>query len=92
MIFPEILFPVIVVASAFLFRRPFVNFPLDDDFSIYTYRARFARKGFQWKKDLQIIGVPMWKMLLFDKAFDSPDGGVQRIRLIQTLFTRPPRR
>ncbi|MEE2986690.1 MAG: hypothetical protein VX667_02755 [Nitrospinota bacterium] len=86
MIFPEILFPVIVVASAFLFRRPFVNFPLDDDFSIYTYRARFARKGFQWKKDLQIIGVPMWKMLLFDKAFDSPDGGVQRIRLIQTLF------
>lgn len=59
---------------------------MDDDFAIYTYRARFASRGFQWKKDLQIIGIPMWKMLLFDKLYGSPQGGVQRIRHLQTAF------
>jgi hypothetical protein len=75
-----------LIASAYLCRLPFLKFPLDDDFAIYTYRARFARKGFNWKDDLQIIGIPMWKMMLFDKVFASPDGGHSRIRNLQTLF------
>ena len=79
-------FLVIISLSAILFRRPFQNFPLDDDFAIYTYRARFASQGFQWKKDLQIIGIPMWKMLLLDKLYGSREGGVQRIRHLQTAF------
>ena len=79
-------FLIIVSLSAILFRRPFRDFPIDDDFAIYTYRARFARLGFQWKKDLQLIGIPMWKMLLFDKVFGSTEGGVQRIRHCQTAF------
>jgi len=65
---------------------PFLNFPMDDDFAIYTYRARFAKKGFLWKHDLQIIGIPMWKMMLFDKVFSSSDKGHLRIRHLQTLF------
>ena len=79
-------FLIIVSLSSIFFRRPFQNFPLDDDFAIYTYRARFASQGFQWKKDLQLIGIPMWKMLLFDKLYGSVKGGVQRIRHLQTAF------
>lgn len=79
-------FLLIISLTAILFRRPFQNFPLDDDFAIYTYRARFAPQGFQWKKDLQIIGIPMWKMLLLDKLYDSKEYGVQRIRHLQTAF------
>jgi len=75
-----------LIVSAFLCRFPFLNFPLDDDFAIYTYRARFAKKGFLWKDDLQIIGIPMWKMMLFDKLFASSDKGHLRIRHLQTLF------
>jgi GT2 family glycosyltransferase/tetratricopeptide (TPR) repeat protein len=81
-----LIFLIIISLSSILFRRPFQNFPLDDDFSIYTYRARFASQGFQWKKDLQIIGIPMWKMLLLDKLYGSKEGGVQRIRHLQTAF------
>jgi GT2 family glycosyltransferase/tetratricopeptide (TPR) repeat protein len=79
-------FLVLVSLSAILFRKPFQNFPLDDDFAIYTYRARFASQGFQWKKDLQLIGIPMWRMLLQDKLYGSAEGGVQRIRHLQTTF------
>ncbi len=79
-------FPVIISLSAILFRRPFQGFPLDDDFAIYTYRARFAPSGFRWKKDLQIIGIPMWKMLLLGKFYGSAEGGAQRIRHLQTAF------
>jgi GT2 family glycosyltransferase len=75
-----------LIASAFLCRLPFLKFPLDDDFAIYTYRARFAKNGFRWKDDLQIIGIPMWKMMLFDKIFDSSDKGHLRIRHLQTFF------
>ncbi|MEE9259320.1 MAG: tetratricopeptide repeat protein [Nitrospinaceae bacterium] len=80
------LFLFTVILTGILSRLPFLNFPLDDDFAIYTYRARFADRGFQWKKDLQIIGVPIWKMLLFDKVYGNPNGGVQRIRWLQTAF------
>lgn len=73
-----------VILTAVLARLPFRNFPLDDDFSIYTYRARFASRGFQWKKDLQIIGVPIWKMLLIDRIYGAPRGGIQRLRWLQT--------
>ena len=75
-----------ILLLAYLCRHPFLNFPLDDDFSIYTYRARFANRGFKWKNDLQIIGIPMWKMMLFDKVFSSPENGHKRIRNLQTLF------
>ena len=77
-------FLVITSLSAVMFRRPFKNFPLDDDFAIYTYRARFASKGFEWKKDLQLIGIPMWRMLLQDRIYGS--GGIQLIRHLQTAF------
>ena len=77
---------LLIIISAGLCRLPFLNFPLDDDFAIYTYRARFAKKGFSWKDDLQIIGIPMWKMMLFDKVFYSPEKGHVRIRNLQTLF------
>ncbi|MZH02084.1 MAG: hypothetical protein F3745_01410, partial [Nitrospinae bacterium] len=77
---------VIISLSAILCRRPFQNFPLDDDFAIYTYRARFASLGFKWKKDLQLIGIPMWRMLLQDKLYGSSEGGIQRIRHLQTTF------
>ncbi|MZH05366.1 MAG: glycosyltransferase [Nitrospinae bacterium] len=75
-----------ILFLAYLCRLPFLNFPLDDDFAIYTYRARFMDRGFKWKNDLQIIGIPMWKMMLFDKVFSSPENGHTRIRNLQTLF------
>jgi GT2 family glycosyltransferase/tetratricopeptide (TPR) repeat protein len=78
------IFLVVISLSAVLFRRPFQDFPLDDDFAIYTYRSRFSPQGFQWKKDLQLIGIPMWKMHLFDRVYGS--GGAQRIRHLQTAF------
>jgi len=79
-------FLILIALTGILSRRPFLRFPLDDDFSIYTYRARFASKGFQWKKDLQIIGIPIWRMLLMDKLYGNPQGGAQRIRHLQTVF------
>lgn len=79
-------FLILIALTGILSRRPFLRFPLDDDFSIYTYRARFASKGFQWKKDLQIIGIPIWRMLLMDKLYGNPESGVQRIRHLQTIF------
>ncbi len=79
-------FLTLIALTGILSRRPFLRFPLDDDFSIYTYRARFAKKGFQWKKDLQIIGIPIWRMLLMDKLYGNSEGGVQRIRYLQTVF------
>ncbi|MEK9628644.1 MAG: glycosyltransferase [Nitrospinota bacterium] len=75
-----------IIFLAFLCRWPFLKFPLDDDFAIYTYRARFRDIGFDWKKDLQIIGIPMWKMMLFDRVFASRENGHSRIRNLQTLF------
>lgn len=82
----SITFLILILLTGILSRRPFLHFPLDDDFSIYTYRARFACKGFQWKKDLQIIGIPIWRMLLMDKLYGNPEGGVARIRHLQTFF------
>jgi len=75
-----------ILVLAYLCRLPFLKFPLDDDFSIYTYRVRFAKKGFQWKNDLQVIGIPIWRMLIFDKVFSSPENRNCRIRNFQTLF------
>lgn len=79
-------FLILIALTGILSRRPFLHFPLDDDFSIFTYRARFASKGFQWKKDLQIIGIPIWRMILIDKLYGNPQGGVERIRHLQTAF------
>ena len=74
------LFPLTVLITALLFRLPFTNFPLDDDFSIYTYRAHFAKLGFKWKKDIQLIGNPFWKMLILDFLYGNSEGGVRRLR------------
>ncbi|KMP12243.1 hypothetical protein UZ36_01400 [Candidatus Nitromaritima sp. SCGC AAA799-C22] len=84
--FQAFLYPVLVLITAWACRLPFANFPLDDDFSVYTYRARFARRGFQWKRDLQLIGNPFWKMPLLDRIYGDPEGGVQRLRVLQTVF------
>ena len=54
---------------------------MDDDFAIYTYVARFADKGFQQKKDLFVIGHPIWRMRLLDKVYGNPEQGVMRLRL-----------
>ena len=56
------------------------------DFSIYTYRARFAQHGFKWKRDVKIIGNPFWKMPLLDLLYGHPEGGIQRLRRLQTFF------
>ena len=80
------LFPLTVLITALSCRLPFTNFPLDDDFSIYTYRARFAKIGFKWKKDIQLIGNPFWKMPILDFLYGDPKGGVQRLRRLQTVF------
>ncbi len=82
----DLFFTSCVALIGLLARRPFQNFPMDDDFAIYTYRARFAQKGFRWKKDLQIIGIPIWRMLLTDRIYGDPAGGVQRVRNLQTVF------
>ena len=71
---PLITFHLLVILFlAYICSLPFVDFHLDDDFAIYTYRARFANRGFKWKNDLQMIGIPMWKMMLFDKVFSSTE-------------------
>ena len=80
------LFPLTVLITALSCRLPFVNFPIDDDFAIYTYRARFAKLGFKWKKDIQLIGNPFWKMPLLDLLYGNPEGGTQRLRRLQTTF------
>ena len=80
------LFPLAVLMAALACRLPFVNFPLDDDFSIYTYRARFAQRGFKWKQDIQLIGNPFWKMPLLDLLYGDPEGGTRRLRGLQTVF------
>ena len=80
------LFPLTVLITALSCRLPFTNFPIDDDFAIYTYRARFAKRGFKWKKDVQLIGNPFWKMPLLDLLYGNPEGGTRRLRRLQTAF------
>jgi len=80
------LFPLTVLITALSCRLPFTNFPIDDDFGIYTYRARFAKHGFKWKKDIQLIGNPFWKMPLLDLLYGNPKGGTRRLRKFQTAF------
>lgn len=72
----------LIALTAILSRLPFLRFPMDDDFAIYTYIARFAAKGFQWKKDLFLIGNPIWRMRLLDTIYGkNPEQGVLRLRL-----------
>ena len=74
------LFPFAIIILGLVCRLPFKNFPLDDDFAIYTYRSRFAQRGFKWKKDIQLIGNPFWKMPLLDAIYADPKNGTQRLR------------
>ncbi|MBI4383443.1 MAG: hypothetical protein HY579_05345 [Nitrospinae bacterium] len=78
--FQLILSIAIIVLTAILSRLPFLRFPMDDDFSIYTYIARFADRGLRWKKDLFLVGLPIWRMLILDKLYGRPETGVQRTR------------
>ena len=80
------LFPFAIIILGLVCRLPFKNFPLDDDFAIYTYRSRFAQRGFKWKKDIQLIGNPFWKMPLLDAIYADPKNGTQRLRQLQTIF------
>ena len=80
------LFPFAIIILGLICRLPFKNFPLDDDFAIYTYRSRFAQRGFKWKKDIQLIGNPFWKMPLLDAIYADPKNGTQRLRQLQTIF------
>ena len=77
---------MMTLTVAFFCRLPYTNFPLDDDFAIYTYRARFAKRGFKWKRDLQLIGHPFWKMPLLDLLYGKPEKGAWRLRALQTAF------
>jgi len=80
------LFPFAIIILGLACRLPFRNFPLDDDFAIYTYRSRFSKRGFKWKKDIQLIGNPFWKIPLLDTLYGDPKSGIQRLRQLQTLF------
>ena len=80
------LFPFAIIILGLVCRLPFKNFPLDDDFAIYTYRSRFSKRGFKWKKDIQLIGNPFWKMPLLDALYAGPKNGPQRLRQLQTIF------
>jgi len=80
------LFPFAIIILGLACRLPFKNFPLDDDFAIYTYRSRFSKRGFKWKKDIQLIGNPFWKMPLLDTLYGDPKNGIQRLRQLQSLF------
>ncbi len=82
----HIAFLAIITIVAASSRLPFRNFPIDDDFAVHTYIARFKRRGFEWKKDLQLIGIPIWKMKLLDRLYKHPSGGVSRIRRLQTAL------
>jgi len=80
------LYPFAIIILGLACRLPFKNFPLDDDFAIYTYRSRFSKRGFKWKKDIQLIGNPFWKMPLLDTLYGDPKNGTQRLRQLQSLF------
>ncbi|MFQ5671493.1 MAG: tetratricopeptide repeat protein [Nitrospinales bacterium] len=70
----------IVILIAVLSRLPFLRFPMDEDMATFTYRARFAARGFEWKRDLFVF-YPTCRMRLFDALYGRPGGGVLRIRL-----------
>ncbi len=77
---------VIVAAAALAARLPFLRFPMDEDFAYYTYRARFASEGIQWKKDAFLI-YPAWKVHLLDTIYgNDPANGVLRVRLFLMLM------
>ncbi len=82
----EISLAASILVFSVLTRLPFLKFPLDDDFSIYTYVARFAGRGFRWKKDLWLLGKPVWTELLLARLYGSPEQGVQQIRLLFAAF------
>lgn len=74
--------PYIAAVSliAVLSRLPFLHFPMDEDMATFTYRARFAARGFAWKRDVFVF-YPTCRMRLFDALYGRPEGGVLRIRL-----------
>lgn len=77
----QILAHLLVIASVVVLSRlPFLRFPMDEDLSFYTYRARFAARGLQWKRDMFVM-YPVCRMLLIDKLYGHVESGVKRIRL-----------
>lgn len=77
----QILTHLLTIASVVVLSRwPFLRFPMDEDLSFYTYRARFADSGLKWKKDMFVM-YPVCRMLLIDKLYGNAESGVLRIRL-----------
>ncbi|MEC7641591.1 MAG: hypothetical protein VYC17_05485 [Nitrospinota bacterium] len=76
-----ILHIILITLVAVTSRLPFLRFPMDEDLATFTYRARFAHRGFNWKQDIFVF-YPNWRMLLFDKWYSQPEDGVLRIRLL----------
>jgi len=67
---------------ALLFKYPFLNFPMDEDFAFHTYQSRFAGQGIKWKEDIWIF-LPQWKMSVFNIIYGkNPERGILRIRLM----------
>ncbi|PIQ99784.1 MAG: hypothetical protein COV66_09235 [Nitrospinae bacterium CG11_big_fil_rev_8_21_14_0_20_45_15] len=82
----HIIFILILGGLSILIRKPFLDFPIDDDFAVHTYIPRFAKWGLRWKKDLALIGIPIWKMKWLDRVYGQPEGGIHRTRNLQTAF------
>ncbi len=82
----HIILMLILGGLSIAIRKPFLNFPIDDDFAVHTYIPRFSRWGLRWKKDLALIGIPIWKMKWIDRLYGPPEGGTRRVRHLQTAF------
>ncbi len=79
-------YAMMIAGAAVIFRVPFLNLPIDEDFAFYTYRAHFARKGIKWKKDVFTF-IPQWRMHILDTVYgNNGTNGILRIRLLLALF------
>jgi tetratricopeptide (TPR) repeat protein len=70
---------LVAVSAGVASRMPFLRYPIDDDFSIYTYIARFKHLGLRWKTDLFQLGNFLQSLL--DALYGSPEHGIARMRL-----------
>ena len=76
---------IIVALAAIAFKYPFLRFPMDEDFSFYTYLAHFQGIGLQMKKDFMVLS-PVWRARFISLVYGkSSANGVFRIRLFLML-------
>jgi len=72
---------VAVAVAAVAFKLPFLRFPMDEDFSFYTYVSHFRGRGIRLKKDFMAL-LPAWRVHLISLVYgDTPAGGIFRVRL-----------